>query len=34
MTMLGKTHDYRPLDAFDRTYEMEDGELRPAAEHL
>ena len=28
------THDHRSLDVFDRTYEMEDGELRPAAEHL
>lgn len=27
------THDHRSLDVFDRTYEMEDGELRPAAEH-
>ncbi len=26
------THDHRSLDVFDRTYEMEDGELRPAAE--
>jgi putative ABC transport system ATP-binding protein len=25
------THDHRSLDVFDRTYEMEDGELRPAA---
>jgi putative ABC transport system ATP-binding protein len=28
------THDHRSLDVFDRTYEMEDGELRPAANHL
>lgn len=27
------THDHRSLDVFDRTYEMEDGELRPAASH-
>jgi putative ABC transport system ATP-binding protein len=27
------THDHRSLDVFDRTYEMEDGELRTAAEH-
>lgn len=27
------THDHRSLDVFDRTYEMEDGELRPAANH-
>lgn len=27
------THDHRSLDVFDRTYEMEDGELRPAAQH-
>lgn len=26
------THDHRSLDVFDRTYEMEDGELRPSAE--
>jgi len=26
------THDQRSLDVFDRTYEMEDGELRPATE--
>ncbi len=24
------THDHRALDVFDRTYEMEDGQLRPA----
>jgi putative ABC transport system ATP-binding protein len=24
------THDHRSLDVFDRTYEMEDGELRPS----
>ena len=28
------THDHRSLDVFDRTYEMEDGELRPATNHL
>jgi len=27
------THDHRSLDVFDRTYEMEDGELRPAVDH-
>lgn len=26
------THDHRSLDVFDRTYEMEDGELRPATD--
>ena len=27
------THDHRSLDVFDRTYEMEDGQLRAATEH-
>jgi putative ABC transport system ATP-binding protein len=27
------THDHRSLDVFDRTYEMEDGQLRPSREN-
>ena len=27
--MLVVTHDQRSLDVFDRTYEMEDGQLKP-----
>jgi len=29
--VLVVTHDHRSLDVFDKTYEMEDGELRAAA---
>ena len=28
------THDHRALDVFDRTYEMEDGELRPGTKSI
>jgi putative ABC transport system ATP-binding protein len=28
------THDHRSLDVFDTTYEMEDGNIRPASPEL